>query len=62
MLFCTFCHKNSTFYMEPSPLVLFMFYFIHALFIMNSSENAILSLNLKLEDVVLHFTLRSSQE
>ena len=48
--------------MEPSPLVLFMFFFIHALFIMNSSENAILSLNLKLEDVVLHFTLRSSQE
>ena len=48
--------------MEPSPLGLFMFYFIHALFIMNSSENAILSLNLKLEDVVLHFTLRSSQE
>ena len=48
--------------MESSPLVLFMFYFIHALFIMNSSGNAILSLNLKLEDVVLHFTLRSSQE
>ena len=48
--------------MEPSPLVLFMFSFIHALFIMNSSENAIRNLNLKLEDVVLHFTLRSSQE
>lgn len=48
--------------MKLSPLVLFMFYFIHALFIMDSSENAKLSLNLKLEDVVLHFTLRSSQE